>query len=310
MIKTIRYILLPALLVLAACTGNPGRRAAAGLTDAGDVAEARADGAPVQDSVGLLRAAERFWDGFEYTAAASPADSAGLERAFAVWADLLTLLPQEQAAPLTGALIARGNDAPAMQLYLGELAERYLDDPNSPYRSEELYIPVLEALTAAPHIDEVYKLRPRAQLMSARKNRPGTRAADIAYATKEGGRGTLRSLGAEYTLLLFYNPGCSDCGRVEAYIARSRVFSPLITSGRMKVLALYPDEDLDEWRKHLHLMPAEWTVGYAPVGHTADSPYDLPAIPCLYLLGRDKTVIFKDAPVERIESWLCDKNDQ
>ena len=293
-----------AMLLLLSCGYNTGKGPAADTAGDADITDA---GVSAADSTDMFRAASLFWEGFDYSNPALSADSAGLERAFAAWVSLLALLPQEQAAPLTGELIARGKDAPAMQLRLGELAERYLDDPNSPYRSEELYIPVLEALIAAPKIDEAYKIRPRAQLLSAMKNRPGARAANIVYTTGDDGRGTLYGLRAEYVLLLFYNPGCHDCGRVEAYIAGSRVFSPLIASGRLKVLAIYPDEDLVAWKEHLPQMPAEWIVGHVPVGRTADSPYDLPAIPCLYLLDKDKNVIFKDAAVERIEGWLFAK---
>ena len=296
-----------AMLLLLSCGYNTGKGPAADTARDADITDA---GVSAADSTDMFRAASLFWEGFDYSNPALSADSAGLERAFAAWVSLLTLLPQEQAAPLTGELIARGNDAPAMQLRLGELAERYLDDPNSPYRSEELYIPVLEALITAPKIDEAYKMCPRAQLLSAMKNRPGARAADIAYTTGDGGRGRLYGLRAEYTLLLFYNPGCHDCGRVEAHIVRSDVFGSLIASGRLRVLAIYPDEDLAAWKEHLPQMPAEWIVGHVPVGRTADSPYDLPAIPCLYLLDRNKTVVLKDAPVERIEEWLSDKIDQ
>ena len=305
--RSSRVCAVLAMLLLLSCGCNTGKGPAAdtagdaGITDAGVSAA---------DSTDMFRAASLFWEGFDYSNPALSADSTGLERAFAAWVSLLALLPQEQAAPLAGELIARGKDAPAMQLRLGELAELYLDDPNSPYRSEELYIPVLEALITAPKIDEAYKIRPRAQLLSAMKNRPGARTTDIAYTTDDGGQGTLYGLRSEYTLLLFYNPDCHDCGRVETHIVRSDVFGPLIASGRLRVLAIYPDEDLAAWKEHLPQMPAEWIVGHVFVGRTADSPYDLPAIPCLYLLDCNKTVILKDAPVERIEEWLSDKVDQ
>lgn len=247
---------------------------------------------------------DHYWDSFDASDAAWIADTAALERAFAGWVGLLGALPRQEAVKYPGALIRRAGRNPAVQLRLSEIAEHYFADPNSPYRSEELFIPVLEAVIAAPGIDTLYKIRPRSLLASAMKNRPGTKAADLTYTLGSGAAGRLSDIRAEYTLLIFYNPGCADCVRTGDYIGRSEVFSALISSGRMKVLAIYPDGDTEAWLAHLPQMPAGWIVGRSRIGRIGDSPYDLPAIPCLYLLDRNKTVVLKDAPVERIEAWL------
>lgn len=247
---------------------------------------------------------DHYWDSFDASDTAWIADTAALERAFADWAALLGTLPRQEAVKYPGRLIRMAEQSPAMQLRLSEIAEHYFADPNSPYRSEELFIPVLEAVIAAPGIDTLYKIRPRALLASAMKNRPGTKAADLRYTTGSGAVGRLSGLRAEYTLLIFYNPGCADCVRTGEYIGRSELFSALTSSGRMKVLAIYPDRDTEAWLAHLPQMPAGWIVGRSRIGRIGESPYDLPAIPCLYLLDKNKTVILKDAPVERIEAWL------
>lgn len=197
-----------------------------------------------------------------------------------------------------------------MLLRFADVSEYYFAHPNSPFRNEELYIPVLRAVIEAPCLDDIYKIRPRAQLESALKNRPGMRAADVAYTTECPGagsasarKGRLSQLKADYVLLMFYNPDCQDCARVEQHIVRSEVFAPLVASGSMKVLAVYVDEDIEAWRKHLPQMPAGWTVGYNTTIRS-DHTYELPAIPNLYLLDKDKRVVFKDALVEQIEEYL------
>ena len=110
-------------------------------------------------------------------------------------------------------------------------------------------------------------------------------------------------------MLMFYNPGCPECGRIEEYIPQSDVFAPLIASGRLRVLAIYPDEDVEAWRSHLPQMPAGWTVGHTPMERGGTAAYHLPGIPALYLLDRDKTVLVKDRPVEVIEEWLARHTD-
>ena len=247
---------------------------------------------------------EHYWDNLDWDDVRWIADTAALEGAFTPWAQILSRLPQEQTVPLVRNLISQGNDHPRMQLCLLNVAEYFWHHPNSPFRSEELFIPVLETVVDAPGIDSLYKIRPRSQLSSARKNRPGSRAADFTYETGGGGRGTLYGFRSEYTLLMFYNPGCPECARIESYIPCSEVFGPLLSSGRLKVLAVYPDEDVEAWRKHLPQMPRGWTVVHAPMGKGGRGAYDLPGIPALYLLGRDKTVLVKDGPVESLESWF------
>lgn len=261
------------------------------------------------DSLRLGWLAGHYWDNLDWGDERWIADTAALESYFTPWAQILSRMPEAEAARLSGALFRKGNDHPDMQLRLLEAAEYFWRHPNSPFRSEELFIPALEAIVGAPGIDSLYKIRPRSQLASAQKNRPGTRATDFAYAKGDGGHGTLHGFRAGYTLLMFYNPGCPECGRLEEYIPRSEVLAPLIASGRLRVLAIYPDEDAEAWREHLPQMPAGWTVGHAPMEKDGTAAYHLPGIPALYLLGRDKTVLVKDRPVDVIEAWLTQHAD-
>ena len=48
----------------------------------------------------------------------------------------------------------------AMIQYFSEMMEKYLYDPNSPLRNEEMYIAVLEYLTESSSLSDVEKIRP------------------------------------------------------------------------------------------------------------------------------------------------------
>lgn len=309
-------MLSPALL-LTSCGGSPrsGASGSRGAAASGQTATSAAVQAPKLDipqppallsgdSLRLEWLAEHYWDNFDYADTTWIADTMALEATFTPWAQVLSQLPGTEAARFSEALFRKGDAHPDMQLRLLDAAEYFWHHPNSPFRSEELFISVLEAVVEAPGIDTLYKIRPRAQLASALKNRPGMRAADFSYMLGSGATGRLSDIRAEYTLLLFYNPGCSECARTEEYIPRSEVFAPLIASGRLKVLAVYPDEDVAAWRDHLPQMPQGWTVGHAPMEKGGTAAYDLPGIPALYLLDRNKKVLVKDRPVEVIEAWL------
>lgn len=247
--------------------------------------------------------AERYWMGLNYADNAWLADTAALKQVFVDWLPLLGQLPPTDRQKAAATIITYGNGHPVMQKRLGELAESYFHDANSPYRNEELYIPILKPLLAVPQIADVEKERYRYQLQKALMNRPGTKAADITLIMRERQTLRLSDIKKDYVILYFFNPDCKACQTISAYIANSAIFKSLSDRGKINVVAIYPDEDLSAWKKHVGNLPKWWVVTrYGKV--TNRDAYDLPAIPNLYLLDKDKKVILKDATVEQIENWL------
>jgi hypothetical protein len=77
--------------------------------------------------------------------------------------------------------------------------------------------------------------------------------------------------------------------------AKSEMLQSLQKSGRLKILAFYPDKDLEIREKKWADIPAEWINGCDKNAIVTDRQlYDLKAIPTIYLLDRNKTVILKD----------------
>ncbi len=251
----------------------------------------------------LAYMAEHYWSGLDYANETWLTDTAALEQVFVDWFPLLRQLSPKNRQTAAATVIAYGNENPAMQKRLGELAELYFSDPNSPYRNEELYIPILKALIEAPKLEDIEKNRYRYQLQKALLNRPGSMASDIALITKEHQTIRLSEIDSDYVLLYFFNPDCSACQTISAYITNSYIFKNLYESGKMKIVAIYPDEDLSAWEKHISDLPERWLVTRY-TDSTDREAYDLPAIPNLYLLDKDKKVILKDATAEQIEEWL------
>jgi len=61
------------------------------------------------------------------------------------------------------------------------------------------------------------------------------------------------------------------------------------------ILTIYPDQDLEAWQNYLPQLPAQWINAYNPGAQVKDNHlYDLKAIPTLYLLDANKTVLVKD----------------
>ena len=68
-----------------------------------------------------------------------------------------------------------------------------------------------------------------------------------------------------------------------------------LENGRLSIVAIYPDADIEAWRNYQSSMPVAWISGYdAGQIISRDRLYDLKAIPSLYLLDSDKRVLVKD----------------
>lgn len=243
-----------------------------------------------------------YWDGFDFSDTTLISRPEITEQAFADFLDVLPHVSPDESVKALRRLMASASADRSMLMYFADLAEKYLYDPNSPFRNEEFYIPVLEYIVSSPDLAEVYKIRPRYRLDLALKNRPGDVAADFAYTLPDGKGGRLSEVKSEYTVLFFNNPDCADCISTKAFIAGSALFGKLLAAKRLTVVAVYPDDDLSLWKKTTY--PPAWINGSNPALSGARL-YDLKAMPTLYLLDRNKRVILKDAPVERIEEWLA-----
>lgn len=252
---------------------------------------------------------EHYWDKFDFadTMFVHKADTAQMLNSFI---GFLTVISDRPADPAPMAdLMHRAGISRPMTDYFVWLAERVLADPNSSWRNDEFYIPVLEAQLAAPFYDQYERIGPQYALNMARQNRIGQQANDFRYTLASGASRRLYDLRADYVLLFINNPGCPMCREIREAIGASPLLERMIADGQLKVLAFYPDEDLGEWRAYREHIPASWINSYdkgCVVRET--SAYNLSAIPALYLLDRGKRVLVKDATdVGLVEQTILDR---
>ena len=246
-----------------------------------------------------------YWDRFDFadTLFIREVDTVQMVEAYVRWIALISDRPTD-GVPMDS-LMRRASASRPMLDYFTMLAELVIHDPNSPLRNDEFYIPVLRAVLASPYYDEYERIGPSYDLNMAMQNRIGERANDFRYTLASGATGTLYGVKAEYVLLFINNPGCPMCKQLREQIGGSPMLSVMIKRGRLKVVALYPDEDLAEWREYRGHIPPSWINGYdAGCVVREKSLYDLHAIPTLYLLDRDKRVVLKEPRVDELEMWL------
>ena len=180
------------------------------------------------------------------------------------------------------------------------LATRYFYDPNSPLRSEDLYLPFVKRLSESALIDPDYRGGYEWDARMCSLNRTGTTAADFVFVDTAGKRRTLHSIKADRILLIFGNPDCTACKEIQETLTQYPEISAQIEAGKLKVVDIYIDEDIEVWRARMDAYPASWINGYDPsFAIRTDLIYNVRAVPSLYLLDAKKTVLLKDATPEK-----------
>lgn len=303
--------LLSFMLIFSACNGQQSKKAETGDTKERTFEMVSVPSVITKPEERAAYLVTHYWDKFDFTDTALVHLPEITEQAASNYIDMMKYVPSATAASSIKNMMNKAAVDSTMFAYFAGLYEKYLYDPNSPMRDESLYIPVLEAILEAPVFDEVHKVRPAHLLEVALKNRIGEPATDFTYTLADGKKGTLYRVKADYLLLFFYNPDCHACKEITDQLAASPVVNAWIKDNKLKILAVYPDEDLDAWKNHISYMPASWINSYdSTVSLKNDEIYDLKAIPTLYLLDKDKKVILKDVTFNQIDNYLQLKQAQ
>lgn len=245
-----------------------------------------------------------FWDGMDFGDTLRCHDRAFMEQNFVNYLSLFPHAGPETLPPHIDRLLERAAaDSLCLDL-VNDLAEHYLDNPNSPMRDEEYYILFLEGLLRLPALPEAERIRPAYKLEMARKNRPGTTATDFAYTDRHGNRRTLHATRGKRLLLLFYDPACSHCSQILDGLHTSEVIAGLIANKELSVLAVYTEGDRRLWNDTKASLPREWSVAIDESRIVERELYALPAMPVIYLLDGQKTVLLKDPSPMQLEAFL------
>ena len=267
---------------------------------------------------------EHFWDDFTDTSRHYPCDSSlvsgvkkgDVEQEFANFTAVLQAVDYPQARKAMTRLFdrvsacERADTSSNIFETVTEFAERYLYDPNSPLRDEDLYGVYAARMAGYDGISETEREAYAYDAQMCSLNEVGSRAANFVFSDASGRMHSLYGIDAEYTLLFFSNPGCNACEEIIRVLTDALAVDSLIESGRLAVVNVYIDEDLTAWYDYMSIYPEDWYNGYDPNGIIrSDVLYNVRAIPSLYILDRDKTVLMKDAPEQRVFSFLASMAD-
>ena len=266
---------------------------------------------------------DHFWDRF--LAGDGPCDTGAVlgvphgdvEQQVATYAELLRQIPLPQAQRkmrhFFDQVEARQAADTASQVFLlmEQIVTRYLYDPNSPVRDEDLYLPYVDGLADSPFTREEARPGYEYQRVMCALAQTGSVAPDFRFTDARGRTRRLHDVRAGTVLLFFSNPGCHACREIIETLEAVPGIDGMIARGAFAVVNVYIDEDLDAWRAYEPNYPRNWYCGYEPDGLVrSDRIYNVRAIPSLYLLGEGQRILMKDAPVERVVSWLQNSQNQ
>lgn len=219
-----------------------------------------------------------YWDNYDFRDTSLISDKAYTEQGVADFVNLISQTNEQLSKKGISILMEKAAVEPLIYKNFVAVFEKYLYDPNSPMRNEDIYIIVLQNITEGPVLSPAEKARPAYQLALALKNRIGDQATDFTYTTEQGETRKLSQAKGDPLLLFFFRPDCPSCKDTKDYI-KGRALDR-----RLEILYVNPDQD-----KHL------------------ETTYDLRASPVLYLLSKDKKVLLKDATIHQVEYYLNTK---
>ena len=128
---------------------------------------------------------------------------------------------------------------------------------------------------------------------------------DLLYERTDGRSLTIDSLpDSRMTLLLFYDPECSECQQELFVMRHSSQLRQAIAEARLQVLAVCTEPNDSLWRHTVSEMPSTWVPVMLRSDNWFDSPYDLSSLPAMYLLGRNREILLKETDLYQVLELL------
>lgn len=251
---------------------------------------------------------KHYWDKFNF---GNPENTKNPELAIPIiskYIGLLDQVPADIARFSVVDLLKKSKANNEVYKYIANTLNDLLGNTVSPYRNDEYLIIVLEDLLLSDNLSDEDSSRYAMNLSMASKNRVGTIAADIVYVDTENRTDSLYNITADFTLLMFYSPGCHACETAENQIRNSELINNWLDSGDLKILAFAPESPVEDWKAFKDNLPLTWINGYDPEQTVwFKRIYDIQGFPTIYLLDKDKRVLLKDSNINRVENYLMEQ---
>lgn len=129
-------------------------------------------------------------------------------------------------------------------------------------------------------------------------NHIGQKAKELILQSPSDEFFSLHEVDAPYTVLFFWEPGCSHCKKATPLL-NTKVYSKFKEKG-LKVFAVYTQDDKDEWNTFIEDKNLfDWIHVYDPYNHSNFRlKYDITTTPQIFILDKNKNILAKKIGVE------------
>lgn len=190
-----------------------------------------------------------------------------------------------------------GKADPKNLVPLAKIAEGWTHSDTAEYESEELYFPFVQAVALNKKAKGSERDRYVHHYNQLLHSRIGETIDDIELTRPDGSTERLSNLTTRHTLLFFFDPDCEDCRFAKLYLDADYTISTLVRQGVIAIIAIYPGENNEEFRKAASTMPANWKVFALP---DADKIFTLDYSPEIYYVNRHRKILSKNLDAEGI----------
>ena len=154
----------------------------------------------------------------------------------------------------------------------------------------------------APWAGEEYIKDLAKKVERLRPNLIGKQAPDLVMDSYAGRYVALYDVRAEFTILYFWEPDCGHCK--EATPVLKEYYDENKENG-IEVFAVCTQSDKAKWEQYIREHKLNWINGWDPSRVTRfDILYNVDFTPIVYILDRNKKIIAKRLPVEKIGPFI------
>lgn len=171
---------------------------------------------------------------------------------------------------------------------------------------DELYVYLYDTYFASGEMDywanEQLKQNLGEFASQLRNSLIGVKAPNMIMLDENLQRKNMYDINTEYTILYFFDPDCHHCKLA------TPVLDKIYDSGKfdLQVYAVSTDTSMVKMKEYILEMGLDWITVSGPRTETPPyhTLYDAMTTPTIYILDREKMIIAKKLPVERVDEFL------
>lgn len=287
-------VLLPyATIILFSAACNPTKKPAEEKTQTAHT--------PVSSTNSLYN----FWGNYNFNDSTAIKDTNQMEQRLVDFIAAFPQYPIEQVRDAIQHMLQKTESNPATFTYFKDKYAHYLYNPNSPFRSDWYYEPILEYLISSSSSTETERIRYKMQLTRVRKNQPGTTATDFQYLNSHEKKENLHDSKGLARVLIFYDPACPHCKEIMNQLKSSELLNTLIAMKQIVIIAIDPMEDKIAWKEYQSQISSNWINGFDHQNILIKKElYSIMAYPTLYLVDDNNKIILKDPDYQQLLNFL------